>query len=141
MRLTLCLSICKDLKFGSKRSLSGSKLTGDWRLPLLHSDHSGFINPQKAGPETLKKKKIKMLPWEKNQSNQHFLNIPLSAIITYSYSLNLFHKISKFFTRTTVNKSLLTLSLLKLLIEMTRWQKAPFFSKIRSKKKKRKEIQ
>lgn len=48
--LTLCLSMCKGLKFGSNSKRCGSKLTGDWRLPLLHNDHSGFMSPQNAGP-------------------------------------------------------------------------------------------
>lgn len=48
--LTLCLSICKGLKFGSNNKRCGSKLTGDCRLPLLHNDHSGLIRPQNAGP-------------------------------------------------------------------------------------------
>lgn len=48
--LTLCLSICKGLRFGSKSSRCGSKFTGDCRRPLLQSDHSGLINPQNAGP-------------------------------------------------------------------------------------------
>lgn len=50
MKLTLCLSMCKGLKFGSKSKRCGSKLTGDCRRPLLHSDHSGFMSPQNAGP-------------------------------------------------------------------------------------------
>lgn len=49
--LTLCLSICKGLKFGSNNNCCGSKLTGDCLLPLLHNDHSGFMRPQNAGPE------------------------------------------------------------------------------------------
>ena len=57
IRHTLCLSICKGLKLGSNNNRCGSKLTGDCLLPLLHSDHSGFIKPQNAGPE-IKQKKI-----------------------------------------------------------------------------------
>lgn len=48
--LTLCLSMCKGLRLGSYSSRCGSKLTGDCLRPLLHSDHSGLIKPQKAGP-------------------------------------------------------------------------------------------
>lgn len=44
--------MCKGLRFGSNSSLLGSKFTGDCLLPLLHSDHSGLIKPQNAGPET-----------------------------------------------------------------------------------------
>lgn len=50
--LTLCLSMCKKRRFGSNSNLSGSKLTGDCLRPLLHSDHSGLMRPQNAGPIT-----------------------------------------------------------------------------------------
>jgi len=50
-RLTLCLSMCMGRKLGSKSRRWGSRLTGDWRRPLLQSDHSGLMSPQKAGPE------------------------------------------------------------------------------------------
>lgn len=49
-KLTRCLSICKCLKFGSNSKRCGSKLTGDCRRPLLHSDHSGLMSPQNDGP-------------------------------------------------------------------------------------------
>lgn len=55
--LTLCLSICRGLKLGSNNKRCGSKLTGDCLLPLLHSDHSGFIKPQNAGPESTKRQR------------------------------------------------------------------------------------
>lgn len=48
---TRCLSMCSGRKFGSYSKRCGSRLTGDWRRPLLHSDHSGLMRPQKAGPE------------------------------------------------------------------------------------------
>lgn len=51
MLLTLCLSMCKGLRFGSNNKRCGSRFTGDCLLPLLHNDHSGFIKPQNAGPE------------------------------------------------------------------------------------------
>lgn len=47
---TLCLSTWRGCRFGSKRSLDGSRFTGDWRLPLWHSHQSGLIRPQKPGP-------------------------------------------------------------------------------------------
>jgi hypothetical protein len=50
--LTLCLSMCSCLRFGSNSSLLGSRLTGDCLLPLLQRLHSGLIRPQNAGPAT-----------------------------------------------------------------------------------------
>lgn len=44
---TLCLSMCSGLKYGSNSNLSGSMLMGDWRRPLLHMFHTGFMRPQK----------------------------------------------------------------------------------------------
>ena len=48
--LTLCLSTLIGRRLGSKSSLSGSMLMGDWRRPLLHSIHCGLIRPQNDGP-------------------------------------------------------------------------------------------
>lgn len=48
--LTLCLSMCRGLKYGSYNNLSGSTFIGDCLLPLLHIFHCGFISPQKPGP-------------------------------------------------------------------------------------------
>lgn len=64
VQLTLCLSICNGLKFGSYSKRCGSKFTGDCRLPLLHNDHSGFMRPQNAGPgfNSIKKNTHLQLP-------------------------------------------------------------------------------
>lgn len=48
--LTLCLSMRRCLRWGSKRSWVGSMLIGDCRRPLLHRFHSGLTRPQKSGP-------------------------------------------------------------------------------------------
>lgn len=75
--LTLCLSMCKGLRLGSKRSRCGSKFTGDCRLPLLHKLHSGLMSPQNAGPELYNKLKINTIVsmWNFKQSINKFTQI------------------------------------------------------------------
>lgn len=42
--------MCSGLKLGSYSKRDGSKFNGDCLRPRLHSDHSGLISPQNAGP-------------------------------------------------------------------------------------------
>lgn len=48
--LTRMFSMRRGRRFGSKIRDSGLMLTGLWRLPSLHSFHSGFKTPQKSTP-------------------------------------------------------------------------------------------
>jgi len=56
---TAFLSMCRDLKLGSKSNWLGSIFIGDWRRPLLHMAQSGFIKPQNAGPVSQKEEQGK----------------------------------------------------------------------------------
>jgi len=47
---TLLGSTCSWVRYGSNSNFVASMLIGDWRLPLLHSTHSGLTRPQKSGP-------------------------------------------------------------------------------------------
>ena len=64
---TAFLSMCRDLKLGSKSNWLGSIFIGDWRRPLLHMAQSGFIKPQNAGPVSQKEE-------EEEQGKEDFIS-------------------------------------------------------------------
>lgn len=64
-------------KDGSNSNLSGSTLIGDWRRPLLHMYHTGFMRPQK--PDNANQSKLVLVLIEvycrlQNDSVKWFVN-------------------------------------------------------------------
>lgn len=80
--LTRCLSTLTGLRWGSYSNLSGSMFIGLCRLPLVHSDHWGFISPQKDGPERqdwakLSNNIVSELSWFRNSN---FVTSPIPDV-------------------------------------------------------------